>query len=63
MKHHKTMIMKLLLAVTLLVSLSWSSFAQSGTPPEGIDFSVLTEESPQSALSLQSGYKATLETT
>lgn len=62
MKHHKTMIMRLLLAVTLLVSLSWSSFAQSGTPPEGIDFSVLTEDSPQSAISLQSGYKAALQT-
>lgn len=63
MKHHTTMIMRLLLAVTLLVSLSWSSFAQSGTPPEGIDFSALTEDSPQSAISLQSGYKAALQTT
>lgn len=59
--------MKKLTSFTLCLlwamSLVWAGWAQSTTPPEGIDFSSLTEDNPQTELSLTSGYKGSLETT
>lgn len=63
MKQLSSIPLRLLWAMTLLVSLAWAGWAQSGTPPEGIDFSSLTEDNPQTELSLTSGYKGALETT